>query len=250
MISKQLKKEIRQLEHKKHRTAFALFVAEGSKLVVDLMPYFECDTLIATREWIDSNQPQAARIVEATTKEIVEAGLLMNQSDVIALFRQREARFETSVLQDQLVLALDTVQDPGNLGTIIRLCDWFGIRHIVCSQETVDCFNPKTVQATMGALGRVSVHYQSLESFFSSINSIPIYATTLDGDNIYSSSLSSNGIILMGNEGKGVSQELLSYCTKKLFVPSFPVSQPTSESLNVAVATAVVCAEFRRRQLG
>lgn len=248
MISKQLKKEIRQLEHKKYRNATTLFVAEGSKLVVDLMPYFECDTLIATREWIDNNHPQALRIVEATSKEIVDAGLLMNQSEVIAFFRQRELRFETEVLHKQLVLALDTIQDPGNLGTIIRLCDWFGIRHIVCSLETVDCFNPKTVQATMGALGRVSVHYRSLDTFFSSLDSVPIYATTLDGDNIYSSSLSSNGIILMGNEGKGVSHELLKYCTQKLFIPSFPASQPTSESLNVAVATAVVCAEFRRRQ--
>lgn len=227
----------------------SLFVAEGSKLVIDLMPYFECDTLIATREWIDRNQPHATRIIEATANEIIEAGLLMNQSDVIALFCQHEVHFQTEVLQDQLVLALDTVQDPGNLGTIIRLCDWFGIRHIVCSLETVDCFNPKTVQATMGALGRVAVHYRSLDSFFSSIGSIPIYATTLDGDNIYSSPLSSNGIILMGNEGKGVSQELLRFCTQKLFIPSFPASQPTSESLNVAVATAVVCAEFRRRQL-
>jgi TrmH family RNA methyltransferase len=149
----------------------------------------------------------------------------------------------------QLILALDSVQDPGNMGTIIRIADWFGIKNIVCSTTTVDVYNSKTVQSTMGALARVAVHYVDLVEFLKQCRNCdyPIYGTFLDGESIYTKKLSSHGVIVMGNEGKGVSKEVASEIGEKLLIPSYPVDVVTSESLNVAVATAIVCSEFRRR---
>ena len=138
-------------------------------------------------------------------------------------------------------------QDPGNLGTIIRLADWFGIEDIFCSTGTVDVFNPKTVQATMGAIARVKVHYCDLPKLISSLKGIPVYGTFLDGNIIYSETLSANGLIVMGNEGNGISREVEALINRRLYIPNYPQERETSESLNVAIATAVVCAEFRRR---
>ena len=146
-----------------------------------------------------------------------------------------------------MCLALDDIQDPGNLGTIIRLADWFGIEHIFCSQGTVDVYNSKVIQATMGALARVKVHYCNLPELISSLKDVPVYGTFLDGENIYDKPLSENGLIIMGNEGNGVSKEVSQLINNKLYIPNYPSGRTTSESLNVAIATAVVCAEFRRR---
>ena len=150
------------------------------------------------------------------------------------------------MLSRQLVLALDTVQDPGNLGTIVRIADWYGIEDILCSPLCADLYNPKVVQATMGALARVRVHYVDLVEFLPRIGT-PIYGTFLDGQDIYGQSLTPTGIIVMGNEGNGISPEVRKLVTHSLFLPSYPPGRITSESLNVAIATAVVCAEFRRR---
>jgi len=147
-----------------------------------------------------------------------------------------------------LCLALDEVQDPGNLGTIIRIADWFGIEHIFCSQGTADVYNPKVVQATMGALARVHVHYVNLSELIDSLPDIPVYGTFLDGTNIYEQELSQTGIIVMGNEGNGISPEVRKVINRRLYIPNYPANRPTSESLNVAVATAITCAEFRRRK--
>jgi len=146
-------------------------------------------------------------------------------------------------------LALDGVQNPGNLGTIIRLADWFGISDIYCSPDTADCYNPKVVQATMGAILRVRVHYLPLADFLAktAAEKTPVYGTMLDGENIYSTTLSANGVIVMGNEGKGVSEECARSFTHRLLIPSYPPERQGSESLNVAMATGIVCAEFRRR---
>ncbi|WP_349939365.1 RNA methyltransferase, partial [Bacteroides cellulosilyticus] len=144
-------------------------------------------------------------------------------------------------------LALDDVQDPGNLGTIIRLADWFGIEHIFCSPNTVDVYNPKTVQATMGGIARVKLHYTSLPDLIQSLKDIPVYGTFLDGENMYTQKLSSNGLIVMGNEGNGIGKEVEQLINRKLYIPNYPAERETSESLNVAIATAVVCAEFRRQ---
>ena len=147
------------------------------------------------------------------------------------------------------MLALDDVQDPGNMGTIVRLADWFGIRDIVCSEATADCFNPKVVQATMGAITRVRVHYLPLPGLLEKALSdgIPVYGTFLDGDDIYGAELSADGILVMGNEGKGIGPDVEKCVSRRLYIPSYPGGTATSESLNVAVATAVACAEFRRR---
>ena len=158
-----------------------------------------------------------------------------------------EEAMDASVIGRSLCLALDDVQDPGNLGTIIRLADWFGIEHIFCSPNTVDVYNPKTVQATMGGIARVKLHYTSLPELIGSLKDIPVYGTFLDGANMYTQPLSAHGLIVMGNEGNGIGNEVEQLINRKLYIPNYPSERETSESLNVAIATAVVCAEFRRQ---
>ena len=162
---------------------------------------------------------------------------------------QYEFSIDELLGNNELILALDAVQDPGNLGTIIRIADWFGIKNIICSQGTVDVYNTKTIQSTMGALARVRIHYVNLKEVLDicSRNDYPIYGTFLDGSSIYNAKLTNYGIIVMGNEGNGISDEIEKVISDKLLIPSYPVGELTSESLNVAVATAIVCSEFRRR---
>ena len=175
------------------------------------------------------------------------SSLLKTPQDVLAVFNQPQSDYSLVDIKHSLCIALDDVQDPGNLGTIIRIADWFGIEHIFCSQGTVDVYKPKTVQATMGALARVKMHYCSLPSLIASLEDVPVYGTFLDGKDMYEETLSANGLIVMGNEGNGISKEIASLVNKRLYIPNYPKGQETSESLNVAVATAVICAEFRRR---
>ena len=166
------------------------------------------------------------------------------------MFEQKESSWNASFPAQSLCLALDGIQDPGNLGTIIRLADWFGIEHIYCSSNTVDAYSPKVVQASMGGLARVNLYYGSLTDLISSLdNDVPVYGTFLNGENIYRQSLSQHGLIIMGNEGNGVSPEVEAFITRRLYIPNYPMERETSESLNVAVATAIVCAEFRRQAL-
>ncbi len=248
MLSKNKIKYIHSLELKKNRKEEQAFVAEGHKLVGDLLGHFPCRLLVATRAWLDRNPDvEAMEIIEVNQEELTRASLLKTPQEVLAVFEQPEYSIQPEVVERSLCLALDDVQDPGNLGTIIRLADWFGIEHIFCSLGTVDVYNPKTVQATMGALARVKLHYVDLPSIIASMPSVPIFGTFLDGNNIYAETLSANGLIIMGNEGKGVSPEVAKLVNKRLYVPNYPSERVTSESLNVAVATAVVCAEFRRR---
>ena len=248
MLSKNKIKYIHSLELKKNRKEEQTFVAEGHKLVGDLLGHFPCRLLVATRAWLDRNPDvEAMEIIEVNQEELTRASLLKTPQEVLAVFEQPEYSIQLEVVERSLCLALDDVQDPGNLGTIIRLAEWFGIEHIFCSLGTVDVYNPKTVQATMGALARVKLHYVDLPSIIASMPSVPIYGTFLDGNNIYAETLSANGLIIMGNEGKGVSPEVAKLVNKRLYVPNYPSERVTSESLNVAVATAVVCAEFRRR---
>ena len=248
MLSKNKIKYIHSLELKKNRKEEQTFVAEGHKLVGDLLGHFPCRLLVATRAWLDRNPDvEAMEMIEVNQEELTGGSLLKTPQEVLAVFEQPEYSIQPEVVERSLCLALDDVQDPGNLGTIIRLADWFGIEHIFCSLGTVDVYNPKTVQATMGALARVKLHYVDLPSIIASMSSVPIYGTFLDGNNIYAETLSANGLIIMGNEGKGVSPEVAKLVNKRLYVPNYPSERVTSESLNVAVATAVVCAEFRRR---
>ena len=248
MLSKNKIKYIRSLELKKNRKEEQVFVAEGHKLVGDLLGHFPCRLLVATRTWLDRNpKVQAEEIIEVTPDELTRASLQKTPQEVLAVFDQPVYEMDASVASKELCLALDDVQDPGNLGTIIRLADWFGIEHIFCSQGTVDVYNPKTIQATMGALARVKLHYCHLPSLIASLGDTPVYGTFLDGENMYGKELSSHGLIVMGNEGNGISDEVGKLVNERLYIPNYPPQRETSESLNVAIATSVICAEFRRR---
>lgn len=248
MLSKNKIKYIRSLELKKNRKETHAFLAEGHKLVGDLLGHFPCILLVATSKWLHNHKKiQAEEIIEVTEEELSRASLLKTPQEVLAVFRQPHYPFNPAIAQEQLCLALDDVQDPGNLGTIVRIADWFGIRHIFCSTGTADIYNPKTVQATMGAIARVELHYCDLPQTIGSLRDVPVFGTFLDGDNIYTQELDSRGIIIMGNEGKGISPEVSRFINRRLLIPNFPQGCETSESLNVAVATAITCSEFRRR---
>lgn len=247
MLSKSQVKYIKSLELKKFRNEHHVFVAEGNKLVSDLLPYFPCELLLAKPSWMATQGDlRPDELVIADEGDIKKASFLKTPQDVLAVFRQPAPALDEANPLRQLVLSLDGIQDPGNLGTIIRLADWFGIEHILCSSDTVDVFSPKTVQATMGALARVKVHYTDLSTYLKKTEA-PVYGTFLDGENMYGKTLTSHGILVMGNEGKGIRPETARWITEKLYIPNYPAERPTSESLNVAIATAVVCAEFRRR---
>ncbi|EJW97687.1 tRNA/rRNA methyltransferase (SpoU) [gut metagenome] len=251
MLSKAKIKYIRSLEMRKFRREYNSFVAEGNKLVSDMLPAFECELLIAKPSWMATQGDiKAKELVVADEDDIRKASFMKNPQDVLAIFKQPDWDISAVDTSKELVIALDGIQDPGNLGTIIRLADWFGIYNIVCSNDTVDAFCPKTVQATMGALSRVKIHYTNLEQFIKQQHerNIPIYGTFLDGEDMYQKDISNNGVIIMGNEGNGIRDHIKEYINDKLYIPNYPKGKETSESLNVAIATAIVCAEFRRRQ--
>lgn len=256
MISKNRIKLIHALENKKYRKTEKLFIAEGHKLVEELLPSFNCVYIAAKNEWLEKHsvliRELKAKHIEINVvneDELRKASLLKTPQDILALFEiPKEDVSPQELISHQLCIALDNVQDPGNLGTIIRIADWFGICHIFCSPDTADVYNPKTVQATMGALARVKIHYLPLIDLLSSLKpDINIYGTFLNGKNIYEQELSSNGLIIMGNEGNGISPTIEAYVNRKLYIPNYPQGRPCVESLNVAVATSIVCAEFRRR---
>lgn len=256
MISKNRLKYVRSLEMKKYRKAEGVFVAEGHKLVGDLLDVFECKYLAATSEWLSANaawvdrqRQSGVEVDEVTDEELKRASFHETPQQVLAVFKQLTYGVDVNeVARKQLCLVLDDVQNPGNLGTIVRLADWFGIEHIFCSKGCADIYNPKTVQATMGGIARVQVHEADLPELLSRLDKdIPVYGTFLDGENMYGKELENRGLIVMGNEGKGVSKEVAAFVTERLYIPNYPEGRETSESLNVAIATAIVCAEFRRR---
>ena len=251
MISKAQQKRIRQLGQKKVRIAEGLFVAEGPKVVGDLLREgFTAKAVFATPQVIAQHLAPMAEpsykdiITEASDEEIARSSFLQHPQGVIGLFSM-PVQAQRGVNPEALTLMLDGIQDPGNLGTIIRIADWFDIKEIICSPDTVDAFSPKVVQATMGSIARVSITYQPLIPLLSQLpEDFPVYGTLLDGENIYQKKLSSRGIIVMGNEGNGISEEVRQYITHRLLIPQFGCQG--AESLNVAVATAITCSEFRR----
>ena len=256
MLSKAKIKEIRALGIKKYRDEQGLFVAEGDKTVSCLLQSFTCEWLVASPQWIASQgegtkgrRDEGAKVKEwviVEEDELRKASFFKTPQDVLAIFRKPRFVLEEANPASQLVLALDGIQDPGNLGTVIRLAEWFGIEHLVCSRDTADAFSPKTVQATMGALAHVKVHYTNLEAYILKNKVYPVYGTFLDGENIFQCPLSQQGIIVMGNEGNGIRPEIEVLINKRLHIPSYPPDHTTTGSLNVATATAIVCAEFRR----
>ncbi len=237
---------VRSLSDKRVRDRESLFVAEGEKLVGEIRSsHLRIRKIYASTDRLP--YPEAEHV---TAKEMERISMLKTPSTILAVVEKPRCALDRGSLGEHLALALDGVQNPGNLGTIIRLADWWGISDIVCSEDCADCFNPKVVQATMGAILRVSVHYvPDLAALLASASDdgIAVYGTFLDGDDIYSADITSTGIIVMGSEGRGITDSCARHVTRRLFIPPYPADRRGSESLNVAVATAIVCAEFRRR---
>lgn len=242
MITKAEIQSIRALADKRGRDEQRLFIAEGEKLVAEL----RASTMRVRK--IYTTKPLWADAEVIAEKDMERISQLKTANSTLAVVECPKYDIETVDPTKNLVLALDRVQNPGNLGTIIRLADWFGITDIVCSVQSADCFNPKVVQATMGAIIRVRVHYTNLEEWLECQHNrgANIYGTFLDGQNIYKAEKSSCGVIVMGNEGQGISAECEKNVTHRLYIPPYPADNPGSESLNVAIATAITCSEFRR----
>ncbi len=238
---------VKSLGDKRARTETGLFIAEGEKLISELR---ESPALNIRKIYSLEGVFDGEGVEWVAPREMERISQLKSANNSLALIDLPRYDLSIEALRDQLFLILDNVQNPGNLGTIIRLADWFGIKNIICSPNSADCFNPKVVQATMGAILRVRVHYTPLEELLGELQrlSIPIYGTLLEGENIYTKELTRHGAIIMGNEGQGISPTVASYISQKLFIPPFPADVvDSSESLNVSIATAVVCSEFRRR---
>lgn len=247
-LTNRLFKDFASLDTAKGRHRTGLFVAEGAKCVGELMNRFECEYLFVRRGSALDACCKARHTIEAGGDDMRRLSRLSSPPDVIAFFNiPDEEVAETKV--DSLVLALDRVQDPGNLGTILRCCDWMGVHTVVASTDTADIFNPKTVQASMGALARINVVYTDLVSFLGNLPAeMPIYGTFLDGANIYTHPLSEKGVIVMGNEGSGISAPVATMVRHRILIPSWPPESDTVESLNVGMATAITLSQFRARQ--
>jgi TrmH family RNA methyltransferase len=248
MLTKNTIKQIASLRQQKFRKELGLFVVEGRKMTEELLrSSFEMVGLYATEAFL-TDYPAFA---EAETVSEVQMQQMSGQDTppgilaVVRIPKQDEIK-----VSSQIVLALDGIANPGNMGTLIRTAEWFGIQDVVCSSDCVELWNPKVVQATMGAIARVKVYYTDLPTFLSTMRQrqVPVYGTFLEGENIYQSNLSPHGIIVMGNEGRGISDAVRQQVTHKLFIPPYPADALTSESLNVGIATAITVSEFRKRE--
>lgn len=236
MVTKNQIKLILSLQQKKYRKQYGLFFVEGQKTIQEFLDSdFVLEELFVTKD-IFQNVPNRNVISENELKKI---SALTNPNNSLAIFRIPK---EEKIKENGLIVALDSVRDPGNLGTIIRLCDWFGVKNLICTEDTVDLYNPKVLQATMGSVTRVNVTYLDLNKFLSKTN-LPIFGTFMDGSTIYKTELPKDGIVVLGNEANGISTEIEKIITQKITIPRF--GNPT-ESLNVATATAIVLSEFKR----
>jgi RNA methyltransferase, TrmH family len=252
MLSHNQIKLITSLKLKKFREEKQLFAAEGTKVVPELINGgFRIYSVYAKENWIAENSAMLSGKVDreklhsVSDKELERISNLSTPNEVVALFEIPDKKLELSALKSQLVLMIDEVKDPGNMGTIIRIADWFGIKTIICSENSVDIYNPKTIQSTMGSLGRVDVFYENLSVLLTENKDslkLPVYGALLEGENIYFKKLSETGIILMGSESHGISQNLLPFIDHKITIPRFGMA----ESLNVSAATAIIVSEFKR----
>ena len=257
-------KRIRSLAQKKIRSALGLFLVEGDKMVREVLHPtpgsipFKVESLVATKEWLSLNEenlPARLELTESPLSELRKVSMLQEPNQAIAVVQQMEYRPDVKELQDDLVLGLENIQDPGNLGSIIRIADWFGIRDIFCSGECVELYNPKVIQSTMGSFLRVRVHYLDLAGQIAQIRAggnqpeaaaYPVFGTGSNGENIHQCKLPGRGMILLGNESRGLSEQLLKLSGQVLSIPHHdPAMHP--ESLNIATAAAILCAEFRRQ---
>jgi TrmH family RNA methyltransferase len=256
MLAKSRIKHISSLKVKKYRELHGEFIAEGSKLVTELLnSNYKSTALYALKEWSTENKLPAgfnAEVIEVTETEMARITSLTTPSPCLLTLQTRNVPFDTVIAERELVLMLDDIKDPGNLGTIIRTADWFGFKHIVCSLNTVDLYNPKTIQSTMGSVARVNVSYEHLDEILDKLNKkVSIYGSLLDGENIVNKKLNTNGIIVIGNESKGISEKIRRYINEKIFIPGYQpyASLDKPESLNASMANAIICYEFRRREI-
>lgn len=240
MITKNQIKLISSLHQKKHRLVHNLFFAEGVKVIQELLDSnFELEHLYITEVIFEDIEFSKKTIISDSDLKKISA--LATPNNCLAVFKISTTK---PISENGLIVALDDIRDPGNLGTIIRLCDWFGINQLICSKETVDVYNPKVVQATMGSISRVAISYIDLNDFITQTK-LPVFGTFMDGATIYKEKLPTEGIIVMGNEANGISKNLEKIIKNRLSIPRFGNLQQT-ESLNVATATAIVLSEFRR----
>ncbi|MDO5106205.1 RNA methyltransferase [Capnocytophaga sp.] len=240
MVSKNQIKLIEKLQQKKYRFQHQMFIVEGKKSIIEfLQADFEAEHIFVT-DFFSEKLPKNKTIV--TDKETLKKiSSLKNPDEGVAIFKIRKPQ---PIQHEGLILVLDDVRDPGNLGTIIRLCDWFGVQQLVCSLQTADCYNPKVVQASMGSLARTTIHYTDLQHFIKETQ-LPVYATAMTGKNSYQTRFPDDFILVMGNEANGISEEIFKFATEKITIPRFGNLQQT-ESLNVATATAILLSEARR----
>jgi len=251
MLSKNQIKYINSLQLTKFRKANGQFIAEGTKLVTELInSSIKVVAVYAQSSWIKEHLsgPVDAEIIEITEHEINRLSSLATPPAVLCVAEIPRPVIQPENIAHDLALMLDDIKDPGNMGTIIRTADWFGIKTIICSENCVDAFNPKVVQATMGSISRINLFYTKLTDFLSTISSeANVYGTMLDGDNLINKKLDNSGIIIIGNESRGISSDLFPFITEKIKIPSFSVAEH-AESLNASLATAIICYEFRRKQ--
>jgi TrmH family RNA methyltransferase len=251
LISKSQIKLITSLQQNKYRNKTGLFVAEGPKIIKDLLKEgLEVHSLFSSTSfndlgdfWSEELSGFSESKVLISQIELKKISALKTANTMLAVFHIPKKK---EIPRNGLLLVLDGIRDPGNLGTIIRLCDWFGVTHLICSQDTVDCYNSKVVQATMGSIARVTVSYVDLEVHLQHTD-LPIYAAVMDGESIYTETLSQDAILVMGNEASGISPNITSLIQRKITIPSFS-KKDTAESLNVATATGILLSEFRRNE--
>lgn len=252
MLSKHVTKIVQSLEKKKFRDKYNLFKIEGEKLVRELLlSDLKTGLLLAYPEWIKTcpHLEKVGEIIEVNEREMNAISNFQSLPEVIAVAEIPEHRFSEETVLQSLSLVLNGIQDPGNLGTILRVADWFGIRHVFCDTDCANAYNPKCVQASMGAVFRVKVFYRELVPLLEKLSgpTFPCYGTFLGGNDIYETPLGDKGLIVMGNEGKGIRAELEPYIGSRLTIPNFAESEYSTESLNVGVATGIVLSEFKRR---
>lgn len=255
MLSRNKIKEITRLHQKKFRNERSLFIAEGVKVADELMrSSFEIKEVYATAGWVGKSASLLrAPVTLVTAEELKRISGLVTPNEVLAVVKEPQHRVDEKLLDGSLTLLLDDISDPGNLGTMIRIADWFGVAQVICSPGSVDCFNQKVVQASMGSVFRVKVCYEDLSRVIGTLREkkVPVYGTVLDGKNIYETTIRVPCAILMGNESKGIPGDLLEKVTHPVTIPSFNAGDPSrpseADSLNVAVAAAIFCAEARRR---
>src|SRR6056297_2429278 len=240
MVTKNQIKLVVSLKQKKYLSQHRLFVVEGKKVVNELLKSGLRPFHIFVDDTGSTKKFKEATLV--SQKELKQMSSLSHPNGVLGVFHMTEAN---DIPVQDWVVVLDAVRDPGNLGTIIRLCDWFGVTQLVCSQDTVDCYNPKVLQATMGSIARVHIAYVDIKKYLNQ-TALPVYGSFMDGESVYTSDLPDKGILVMGNEANGISNEVSDFISKRISIPQF--GAPTAESLNVATATAILLSEIRSRE--